>query len=74
MDVERGMRNNEQILFERQGEQRPDMIQGDITFVISQTPHNVFKRIENNLYINLDISLEEALLGFSKTISHLDGH
>lgn len=34
IDVEKGMKNNDQILFERQGEQRPDMIQGDITFVI----------------------------------------
>lgn len=50
------------------------MIQGDVVFQIQQSPHNVFKRVGNNLYINVDISLEEALLGFKKTITHLDGH
>jgi DnaJ-related protein SCJ1 len=68
------MKNNEQIVFERQGEQRADMVQGDIIFVISQSPHSLFKRVDNNLFMTLDISLEEALLGFSRTITHLDGH
>lgn len=68
------MKNNEQIVFERQGEQRADMVQGDIVFVISQSPHSLFKRVDNNLFMTLEISLEEALLGFSRTITHLDGH
>ena len=50
------------------------MIQGDVIFVIKQTAHAVFRRVGDNLYMNLDISLEEALLGFSKTIKHMDGH
>lgn len=57
VDVEKGMTNGETILFERQGEQVPDMIQGDIVFVINQQPHSVFKRVNDNLYINLDITL-----------------
>ena len=68
------MTNGDTIVFERSGEQVPDMIQGDVTFVINQQPHSVFKRVGDNLYINMDISLQEALLGFEKTITHLDGH
>jgi DnaJ-related protein SCJ1 len=34
----------------------------------------VFKRVGNNLYYNMDLTLEEALMGFSKRITHLDGH
>lgn len=34
----------------------------------------MFKRVGDNLYINMDITLQEALLGFEKTITHLDGH
>jgi len=34
----------------------------------------VFERKQNDLKIKIDISLREALLGFEKVISHLDGH
>ena len=74
VDIERGMANNEKLLYEKQGEQVPDMIQGDITFVLKQQTHPVFKRVANNLYMNVDISLKEALLGFSRTVTHMDGH
>lgn len=50
------------------------MIQSDILFTIKQKEHPVFKRVGNNLFINLDISLQDAVLGFSKSITHLDGH
>ena len=74
LEVERGMANNEKIVYERQGEQIPDMLQGDIIVQLKQTPHNVFKRVGDNLYMNLDITLQEALFGYAKRISHLDGH
>ena len=34
VDIGRGMANNEQIVFEKQGEQVPDMIAGDLIFVL----------------------------------------
>ena len=34
LDVEKGMKNGDTIKFERQGEQVPDMIQGDVVFQI----------------------------------------
>lgn len=74
VDVVRGAAHNEKIVFERQGEQVPDMLQGDIIVNLQQQPHNVFKRVQNNLYVNMDISLKEALFGYEKTFKHLDGH
>ena len=66
LDIVKGMANGEKIIYERQGEQVPDMLQGDIIMVLKQQPHNVFKRVQNNLYMNLDISLKEALFGYEK--------
>jgi len=42
--------------------------------VVSVSSHPTFKRVGDNLFLNLDIGLEEALLGFTRTIKHLDGH
>lgn len=63
-----------QLTFPRKGEQSPGMIPGDIILVVKQEPHPRFKRKGKNLYMDMDISLKEALLGFEKTVTHLDGH
>jgi DnaJ-class molecular chaperone len=39
-----------------------------------EKPHPTLKRDGNNLKINLDISLKDAILGFERKIPHLDGH
>jgi len=50
------------------------MLPGDVVFTIKQSAHKIFKRIGNNLFMDCEISLEEALLGFNKKYNHLDGH
>lgn len=37
-------------------------------------PHPIFERKGNDLKIKIEISLEESLLGFTRSIKHLDGH
>ena len=59
---------------EKEAEQVPDLAIGDLIFTIKQKPHNTFKRVGNNLFYDVSLTLEEALLGFSKTVRHLDGH
>ena len=42
---------------------------------LSPSPrHSVFERLGDHLYMNLTISLRDALVGFSVDIKHLDGH
>ena len=36
--------------------------------------HSVFERRGDDLYVNLTVSLRDALVGFSVDITHLDGH
>ena len=72
--VEKGMNNNAEIKFERMSEQKPGMIPGDVIMVIKQKPHSRFRREGNDLFMDLVVTLKEALVGFDKTIQHLDGH
>ncbi len=37
-------------------------------------PHARFRRSGNNLHTVVTLTLEEALLGFTKEIEHLDDH
>ena len=72
--IEQGMGAGSKITFERMSEQTPGMIPGDIIMTLTQKPHPYLKRSGDDLHTTVTISLKEALLGFSKEISHLDGH
>lgn len=42
--------------------------------MIEQLPHKIFTRVGDNLKMEVRLTMREALLGFEKTIMHLDGH
>ena len=46
----------------------------DVIVEMKQKKHSVFRREGNNLHVEIEISLKEALLGFSKILDHLDDH
>ena len=57
------------------GDEYYDKAASDIIFEVREIPHKIFRRKNNlDLYMQLEITLEEALLGFEKSINHLDGH
>jgi|688.fasta_scaffold848691_1 DnaJ-class molecular chaperone len=68
------MDNGSEIVFEGESEQSPDWFPGDIIFVLRVRPHSRFTRKGYDLFTNVEITLKEALLGYSKRITHLDGH
>jgi DnaJ family protein B protein 11 len=37
-------------------------------------PHSIFERRGDDLYTNVTLSLQDALVGFTMEIEHLDGH
>merc|ERR1712000_696216 len=72
--IEQGMGAGSTIKFERMSEQTPGMIPGDIVMTLTQKPHAYFRRSGSDLHTKLTVSLKEALLGFTKEVTHLDGH
>ncbi|KAI5855609.1 DnaJ-domain-containing protein [Durotheca rogersii] len=72
--IPRGSRQGERIVLEGEADQDPDQTPGNLVFVLDEEPHEVFNRIGNDLSADLDITLAEALCGFSRVVlKHLDG-
>ena len=74
VQVEPGMDNGSEILFQGESEQNPDWFPGDIVFLLKLQPHSRFTRNQHDLNTNMRLTLKEALLGYKKQIQHLDGH
>ena len=74
VQIEAGRDGGSAITFAGQSEQNPDWFPGDIIFILKIRNHPRFTRRGNDLFANVRLSLREALLGYSKQISHLDGH
>ncbi|KAG0056685.1 DnaJ- protein scj1 [Gryganskiella cystojenkinii] len=71
--VSPGLADGSTIVFDREGDESPEIVAGDIVFEVRTRPHEIFERRQDNLYTYLTISLQEALLGFVREIKHLDG-
>jgi len=71
--VEKGMKHGDKITFKEEGDQFPDIIPGDVILVLQQNEHEMFVREGNDLLMEHDIFLVEALCGFEVGIEHLDG-
>lgn len=72
--VEKGMKEGDVVTFERMAEQTPGKIPGDVIFVLKERRGKTFEREGDNLKMTINISLKEALLGFKKTVTHMDDH
>lgn len=70
--IEKGMKSDAEIRFERQSEQYPGVTPGDVIFKLKQVPHPRFTREGDHLHHEMHLSLKEALLGFRRSIRHLD--
>jgi len=51
----------------------PDCTPGDVIVVVKEKEHQTFKRKQADLAMTLKVSLYEALCGFQREITHLDG-
>ncbi|KAG7208799.1 hypothetical protein KM043_014992 [Ampulex compressa] len=74
VEVEPGMVDGQETKFIAEGEPHLDGEPGDFILKIRTQPHPVFERIGDDLYTNVTISMQDALIGFTMDITHLDGH
>lgn len=71
--VEKGMVHGQKVKFSGEADEVPGTIPGDVVIVVQEKDHEHFKRKGTDLIMSMDLTLSEALCGFVKTITHLDG-
>lgn len=71
--IEPGMSAGDTVVFKSAGEQQPKKIPGDVVLTIRDRKHKVFRRVGVDLNVEVEITLREALLGWERSITHLDG-
>jgi len=62
------------VTYERQGDEYPGMIPGDVVFVLEEKSHKNFRRDKDDLHYTCHLTLSNALLGVKVAIPGLDGN
>lgn len=71
--IEPGMKDGQKIVFKGEADQAPDVIPGDVVFVISEKPHKHFQRAGDDLIYEAEIDLLTALAGGQFALEHVSG-
>ena len=72
--IEQGMPEGHEVVFEMEADESPDLLPGDVVVKIKTQKHPVFTRHGDDLSMVIKISLMESLVGFKKTVLHMDDH
>jgi len=73
LSIPSGIRDGEMVRMTGMGEAIPKGTAGDLYIKINVAPHPVFKRDGNDLVMNMNLKLSDALLGTKYKIETLDG-
>ncbi|KAA1467490.1 DnaJ-domain-containing protein [Dentipellis sp. KUC8613] len=74
LEVPKGAPEGHEVVFEGEGDESPDWEPGDVVLRIrSRAQKGGWRRKESSLYWKETIGVDEALLGFERNLTHLDG-
>ncbi|KAF2316046.1 hypothetical protein GH714_040841 [Hevea brasiliensis] len=73
IDIKPGWKKGTKITFPEKGNQEPGIIPADLIFVVDEKLHPIYKRDGNDLVVNEEITLLEALTGKTLEFTTLDG-
>ncbi|EJD06571.1 DnaJ-domain-containing protein [Fomitiporia mediterranea MF3/22] len=75
LEIAKGMPEGYEVVFEGEGDENPDWEPGDVVLrVRSKREKGGWRRKESSLYWSQVMGVDEALLGFERNLTHLDGH
>lgn len=72
--VKAGWKEGTKLTYENEGDQDPkSKLYADIIIMIKEKPHTTYQRVGNDVYTKVPITLTQALTGFKRSFTHLDG-
>jgi len=71
--IPQGVNDGEVIVLENHGHSINESTRGDVRICFEIINHDSFKRVGNDLYYQVYISLKEAICGFNISIYHING-
>jgi len=74
VDILPGMKHDQELIFEEYADEKMGHIPGNLIVTLKEKPHQYFVRDGDDLKLRLGIDLDDALVGFERTIKHVDGH
>jgi DnaJ homolog subfamily B member 4 len=72
MDIKPGLKEGSKIKFKGMGDQEEGGIQ-DLHFIVKEKPHPTLTRDGDNIRTTVELTLKEALTGWKKTVTTIDG-
>jgi DnaJ-class molecular chaperone len=72
VEIKPGMQDEEIIVFKGEGDEKENHIPGDVVITLYCEEHTFFSRLNNDIFINKDISLSECY-SLDYTFKHLNG-
>ena len=72
INIKRGTANGMGIVLREQGNEHPMKVFGNLVIVFNVIKHETFERKNNDLYYTKELTLPEALHGYSFILTHLD--
>ncbi|KAL5747363.1 hypothetical protein ACOSP7_024362 [Xanthoceras sorbifolium] len=73
IEIKPGWKKGTKITFPEKGNQELGFLPADLIFIIDEKPHVLYKRDGNDLIVNQEITLLEALTGKTLDLTTLDG-
>lgn len=70
--IDKGMKEGTKIPFRGSADESPGIETGDVVIVLIEKDHDVFQRKGNELMMKMKIGLNEALTGFTRSVTTLD--
>lgn len=70
--IDRGSNDGQSVILSGEVDYLPNAVPGDVIFILAQRSHGVFTRKGNDLAMRMNVDFHEAMMGFNRTITHLD--